>query len=542
MNASPFDDVLRRSARSPVAIRLKGKLPHLLLRADADQARGAGHVMRCLALAEAWQQHDGRATLLSCRLNPELCRRTEALGIGLTEIPLPHPASSDLRAACTVLEEVSRDDTALPWVVLDGHHFDTVYQSLLRSAGCRLMVIDDTAHLLRYDADMILNQTLSAQQFAYTCSPDTLLLLGTRFALLRSEFHRWHGTPRHCPEVARKILVTLGGSDADNATLKIIETLEQISTPDLEVRVVVGPLNSHLAQLQSRMDSKSSRIRLETDATDIASLMAWADLAVAGGGTTAWELAFMKVPALVLTLSENQSEVARALDEFGTARSLGSPSDLDQDQLAEAIFRLMHDRGTRQQMSEKGRVVVDGGGAERALEVMLCGSRGSSLQLRVASEEDMLLLWQWANEAATRRNSFSSEPISWVSHQAWYAAKLMSSDTRLWVLELQKVPVGQIRYERTDPRTARISFSIAPAYRGMGLGTQLLSLSADRAGRELRVDTVEGITFAENRASNHAFLNAGFGVVEERHVAGHRCFVFRRSCSLRGAESDGIIS
>jgi UDP-2,4-diacetamido-2,4,6-trideoxy-beta-L-altropyranose hydrolase len=525
-----------------VAIRLKGKLPHLLLRADADQARGAGHVMRCLALAEAWQRHDGRATLLSCRPNPVLCQRTQALGIGLTEIPLSHPDGSDLRAACIVLEEVSRDQTELPWVVLDGYHFDTIYQSLLRSAGCRLMVIDDTAHLLRYDADIILNHALSAQQFAYTCSPDTLLLLGTRFALLRSEFHRWYGVSRHCPDVARKILVTLGGSDADNATLKIIESLEQVSTPDLEVRVVVGPLNPHLAELRSRMDSVSSRVLLQTDATDIASLMAWADLAVAGGGMTSWELAFMKVPTLVLTLSESQSEVARALDEFGSARSLGSPSDLDRDQLAQAILRLMHDQAARQQMSERGRVVVDGRGAERALEVMLCGSNEASLQLRVASEEDVLLLWQWANEAGTRRNSFTVEPISWVSSQAWYAAKLSSPDTRLWILEVQKVPVGQIRYDRTDPGTARISFSIAPAYRRMGLGTQLLSLSADRAGRELKVDTVEGITFAENRAANHAFLRAGFNVVEEKHVAGHGCFVFRRSCSLGGAESDGVIS
>jgi UDP-2,4-diacetamido-2,4,6-trideoxy-beta-L-altropyranose hydrolase len=511
-------------------MRLEGKLPNLLLRADADPARGAGHVMRCLALAEAWHQRGGHATLLSCRLNPVLCQRTEALGIGLKEIPLPYPDGTDLRTTCTALEEVSRDETELPWVVLDGYHFDTIYQSLLRAAGCRLMVIDDIAHLRRYDADIILNHALSAQQFAYTCSPDTLLLLGTRFALLRSEFHRWHGVPRHCPEVARKILVTLGGSDADNSTLKVIEALEQMSTPDLEVRVVVGPLNPHLAELQWKTDSVSSRARLETDATDIASLMAWADLAVAGGGTTSWELAFMKVPALILTLSENQSEVARALDEFGTARSLGSPGDLPRDQLAEAILRLMHDKAARQHMSEKGRVVVDGRGAERALEVMLCRSSEEGFQLRVASEEDVLLLWQWVNDAVTRRNSFNSEPISWVSHQAWYAARLTSPDTRLWILELQKVPVGQIRYDRTDARTARISFSIASAYRGMGLGTRLLNLSADRAGRELKVDTVEGTTLAENHPSNHAFVKAGFDVVEERHIADHRCFVFRRSC------------
>jgi UDP-2,4-diacetamido-2,4,6-trideoxy-beta-L-altropyranose hydrolase len=513
-----------------VAIRLEDKLPHLLLRADADPAHGAGNVMRCLALAEAWHQHGGRATLLSFRLNPVLCQRIEALGIGLKEIPLPHPDGADLRTTCTALEEVFRDETELPWVVLDGCHFDTIYQSLLRSAGCRLMVIDDRAHLRRYDADIILNHALSAQQIAYTRPADALLLLGTRFVLLRSEFHRWRGMPRRCPEVGRKILVALSGSDADNTTLNIIEALEQISTPDLEVRIVVGPLNPHVAELQSRLDSVSSRVYLGTDVTDIASVMAWADLAVAGGETISWEIAFMKLPALILTRGENQSEVAGGLDAFGAARSLGSPSDLDRNQLAEAILSLIHDKGARQQMSDKARFVVDGKGAERTLEVMLCGSSEAGLQLRVASEEDVLLLWQWVNDAVTRRNSFTKEPISWINHQAWYTEKLTSPYTRLWILELKKVPVGQIRYDCTDSRTAQISFSIAPAYRGLGLGTQLLSLSADRACRELKVDAVEGITLAENHPSNHAFVKAGFDVVEQRHIADQRCFVFRRSC------------
>ena len=92
----------------------------------------------------------------------------------------------------------------------------------------------------RYDADIILNHGLDAQQLAYNCAPDTLLLLGTRFALLRTEFQRWHGVVRHCPEVARKVIVTLGGSDAENITLKIIEALEQISIPDLEVELSWG--------------------------------------------------------------------------------------------------------------------------------------------------------------------------------------------------------------------------------------------------------------------------------------------------------------
>ena len=523
-------------------MQLEGGLPHLLLRADADPAQGAGHVMRCLALAESWHRHGGQVTLLSSRLNPALRQRTETLGISLAEIPMSHPHTADLRSSFGALEKASRDSAELPWVVLDGYHFDTAYQSLLRSAGCRLMVIDDTAHLPRYDADIILNHGLAAQRLTYNCAPDTLFLLGPRFALLRPEFQRWHGVVRHCPEVARKLIVTLGGSDAENTTLKIIEALEQILAPDLEIKVVVGPLDPHLAELQQSMASLSSRFYLETSVPDIARLMAWADLAVAAGGITSWELAFMKVPALIFILADNQTAAAKGLDEFGTARCLGRPEYLNREEVASAILNLMHDKEGRQQMSKRGEVLIDGRGVERVLKVMLRSASEEALRLRAASQEDALLLWQWASDAVTRRNSFVSEPISWVAYEAWYAKKISSTDTRFWILECQHVPVGQIRYDRTDAHTGRISFSIAPGFRGRNLGTQILRLTADLAGQELGVSVVEGITFLENRASSHAFVKAGFEVIEEKSIAGHVCFVFRRSClPLHSGEPYGAV-
>ena len=506
------------------------RLPHLLLRADADPRQGAGHVMRCLALAESWQCQGGQVTLLSSRLNPALRQRTETLGIDLAEIPIPHPDTSDLRSCFSALERASGEGIELPWVVLDGYHFDIAYQSLLRAAGCRLMIIDDTAHLPRYDADIILNPGLGAQQLTYSCAQDTLLLLGTRFALLRSEFQRWHNVVRSCPEIARKVIVILGGSDAENMTLKIINTLEEISTPDLEVKIVLGPLNPHLAELQRTMRRLSSRFCLETGVTDPASLMAWADLALAAGGATSWELAFMKVPALIFILAENQAAAAKALDAFGAARCLGRPHDLNREEIASAISDLMRDKEARRRMNKRGEVLIDDRGVERVLEVMLGRASDRALRLRAAGQQDSLLLWQWANDPVT---SFVSEPISWATHEAWYAKKLASPDTRFWILEYRHVPVGQIRYDRTDASTAQITFSVASAYRGKGFGTQLLRLSADLAGRELVVRTVECVSPAQNVASSRTFLRGGFEVIEEKRIAGHAYFVFRRCLPLQ---------
>ena len=511
-------------------MKLECELPHLLLRADADPAQGAGHVKRCLALAASWRRRGGQATVLSCCLTSVLRQRIETVGIGVVEIPMRHPDTADLMATLSALEKVSGDTTELPWVVLDGYHFDAAYQSLLRSAGCRLLVIDDTGHLSRYDADMILNHGLNAHRIAYNHAPDTLLLLGTRFGLLGPEFHCWQGVARHCPEVARKVIVTLEGRDENNAILKVVEALKQISIADLEVRVVTAAGNEDLAELHQAIASVSSRFFLETQVTNIAPLMGWADLAVAAGETTGWEIAFMNVPAVILILAENQAVAARDLDEFGSACCLGQVENLTCGEIAGAIVHLMYDMETRKRMSQRAKALVDGKGAERLLDVMLCAASEKAFRLRAASPEDALMLWQWVNDSVTRRNSFVAEPISWVDHEKWYTQRIGSPESRFWILEYRYVPVGQIRYDRAVGATAQINFSVAPAFRGKGFGTQLLSLTAALAGRELGVRTVEGSTWVENLAAIHAFIRAGFEVIEEKSIAGHACFVFRRSC------------
>ncbi len=169
------------------------------------------------------------------------------------------------------------------------------------------------------------------------------------------------------------------------------------------------------------------------------------------------------------------------------------------------------------------------------------GIKGGDLRIRPANKDDAYCLWQWANDPATRRNSFNPEPISWATHEVWYAARLSSPATRLWILELGGMPVGQIRYDRTEASTAQISFSIAPSFRRRNLGTKLLGLSADLAGRELGVRHVQGITFEENLGSVKAFVKAGFELVEQKKIAGHACLVFRRVCRLKSVGEFGNV-
>ncbi|MCH8109711.1 MAG: UDP-2,4-diacetamido-2,4,6-trideoxy-beta-L-altropyranose hydrolase, partial [Chloroflexi bacterium] len=167
--------------------------------------------------------------------------------------------------------------------------------------------------------------------------------------------------------VARKILVTLGGSDPCNQTTKVLRALLSLDIPDLQAKVVVGSSNPRLDELREAAESAGSSIAISiiTDAPDMASLMAWADVAVTGAGSTCWELAFMGLPALLIVLADNQTGIAEGLEEAGTAVNLGWHYELNESDISRQLALLLRDSSRRSDMSEKGRRIVDGQGCHR---------------------------------------------------------------------------------------------------------------------------------------------------------------------------------
>jgi len=340
---------------------------NLLIRADADTQTGTGHVMRCLALAQAWQDAGGRVTFGTAKAAPALEAWLQAEGMAVVHLSAPPGTTEDARQT---LDLARREGAA--WVVADGYHFQDNYQRSIKEGGGKLLCIDDYGHAQHYYADIVLNQNLSARERFYRQrEPYTRLLLGTDYVLLRREFLKWRHWRREIPEVAGKVLVTLGGADPANATLRVLQALGKMEIAGLEARVLVGASNPHFAELNAAVQLYGKNIRLERNVRDMAEMMAWAEVAVSGGGTTCWELAFMGLPHLIIVLAANQAPGAETLQERGLALNAGWFDTLERAALTHLLASLMQDKEKRLQMSREGRLLVNGQGPQSVVKLML---------------------------------------------------------------------------------------------------------------------------------------------------------------------------
>jgi UDP-2,4-diacetamido-2,4,6-trideoxy-beta-L-altropyranose hydrolase len=249
---------------------------------------------------------------------------------------------------------------------VDGYHFDANYQQAIKQANLRLLFIDDYGHASHYYADLVLNQNIYAGESLYANrEPYTRLLLGTSYALLRREFWKWRGWRREIPEIARKVLVTLGGGDPDNVTLKVIQALQQVEIHGLEAIIVIGGSNPHQETLKTQIANAHCPIQLERNVTDMPALMAWADVAISAGGSTCWELAFMGLPSLILVLAENQQKAVAVLSQQGIMINLGAGTSSEPCYIRQVTAELLPAPHTRHAMMQKSQGIVDGMGAKR---------------------------------------------------------------------------------------------------------------------------------------------------------------------------------
>ena len=87
-----------------------------------------------------------------------------------------------------------------------------------------------------------------------------------------------------------------------------------------------------------------------------------------------------------------------------------------------------------------------------------------SIIIRLAQLEDLSLYLRWVNEPIVRKNSIDSDQVSLSIHEKWFSNKLNSKNSILLVMELDELPIGQIRFD-IENEIALIDYSIDQEFR-----------------------------------------------------------------------------
>lgn len=352
------------------------------IRADASHGLGAGHVMRCLSLAQALGR-GGAAVQFVCQDLPgQLADRITAEGHGCSLLPIGLDAAADAEASRRALQATLAAAGPLDWLVVDHYGLAAPWQQALRPLARRVLVIDDLADRA-HACDALLDQNLgrSAADYDGLLPAGAVCWIGPAHALLRPEFAA--ARPASLARRAglrrpRHWLVSMGGSDPQQATVQVLRWLggAGLLAADGQVTVVLGPQAQTLQAVQALLPTLgcASRLRVDVRApAQMAALLAEADVAIGAAGTSAWERCCLGLPSLLLLLADNQAPGLRALVAQGAALSIGTPQAIATPPAGALVGPAL------EALAQAAAAVTDGLGAERVAAAMRSVSTAGAL-------------------------------------------------------------------------------------------------------------------------------------------------------------------
>lgn len=352
----------------------------IAFRTDATSQMGTGHFMRCLTLADALKLRGAQIRFVSRNLPVHLSEMLAEKGMELVALSgnggvsqggdLAHSywlggsQTEDAQATSQALSGQEWD-----WLVVDHYALDARWESRLRGAAGKIMVIDDIADRA-HDCDVLLDQNYeSIERYKNLVPEGCHLLLGPHYALLRPEYaeHR-----RFCMKrngAPQRVLIFFGGADDANMTGRALAALSQEGLSHLAVDIVVGAYYKYRDDLDQQAILRRNTI-IHGPRPHLADLMARADLAIGAGGVTNWERMCVGLPSLVVTMAENQVPISRLMDSAGAIRLLGSSKDVTVENIQSALVDEI-ETNKYLHRSEIALMKCDGQGTNRVVSVLM---------------------------------------------------------------------------------------------------------------------------------------------------------------------------
>lgn len=331
-----------------------------IIRADGNAKIGAGHLMRCLTIAQALARRLGgkKEICFWCaeEASGDLVRshgfQAKVLGTDYRNMETELPRWESLASRQSI-------------ILVDSYYVTDLYLNTLRKYGKVYLLDDMQEHA--YPADVVINYNAFADKEKYRslyAGTGTVCLVGSDYVPVREQFlnrdYRVH-------EKVTDVLITTGGGDIDNIAGSL---LKEVLCEGICFHVVTGRYNPHLKALQE-LESNCQGIRIYHDVKDMAALMHKCDLAITAGGTTIYELAAIGVPFLCFSYAKNQEALTEYIGAGKIAGYLGA-YHLERQAVMERLPGLFAEycdnRELRAACHAREKKMIDGKGAERLAE------------------------------------------------------------------------------------------------------------------------------------------------------------------------------
>ncbi len=515
----------------------------IVFRVDASLEIGSGHVMRCLALADIFQENGAKVQFICRKYKGNLISKIISKGFIVLELDDSNSSKCDHKLFHShwlgASQKKDSEDClsflkqeSVSWLIIDHYGIDEDWQTYLKGNYQKLMVIDDLADR-RHQCDLLLDQTFGRQKIDYkNLVPETSnLILGSKYALLRPEFKTWreYSLDRRKAPSLRELLINMGGMDNQNVTKIVLEEISRCNLPkDINITIIMGALSPHLKSIKILAKNLCYRASVKVEVSNLAEIMANSDIAIGASGSSTWERCCLGLPTIQFISAENQIFLAEALSNQHIIKLANNTSELKK------LLESASDWITS--ISSSAKSICSGQGIYKIfnkmsnLEIILNKFGKVKLENYVnSSKKNMALTLSMRNHSKVRKFMFNTQEISKESHINFIQTLAERADIRYFLVKQNQQVIGSINFSQINAHKS-VEFGIYtnPFEENNNAGRILEAAASYYGFNELGVKKITLKVLASNDRAVNFYKKSGFELTNIKQINNKNIFYMEK--------------
>ena len=277
-------------------------------------------------------------------------------GYGVFLLPKNLDESSDIQKTISLIKRKKID-----MVIIDKYNLKFRYVENLFKIT-KVVVISDLKNI-NYRCDLLVNGFIGYQNQIKLNKYGTKCLLGPNYQILKQDFAKRKINPRKNYDV----LITFGGFDENNITLKVLNVLIKFSS-QIKTKIILGPTTKKTKKMESLLKKYPKNLKVISKTNNMYREISKAKFGLCAGGITSYEFAAMSLKFWIICQEKHQLETAREWQKKGLATNLGLGTKITSENI-EKMFKFVLEN-KKKKMIKAGQI-VDGLGGKRASNQIL---------------------------------------------------------------------------------------------------------------------------------------------------------------------------
>jgi UDP-2,4-diacetamido-2,4,6-trideoxy-beta-L-altropyranose hydrolase len=330
-----------------------------LFRVDASAKVGTGHLQRCLLLADYFVSKENcKVVFLST--NGFAKKIIEQSGYDCFLVSSKYNSVSrylkNLEELPIVVADINSEN------IFENHSLYLSYIQKLKNDSKIIITFEDLVDY-PFSADIVLIPYAGAEKLKLNRDKKVTYLLGPSYFPVRNEF-KINKRP-FISKKAKKILITMGGSDPSKITLLVLNSLKN-NEHKLDFTILIGPASKiKNEEVEKILENYTGNYHIIRNINNISSLIYNSDIIISNSGLTKYEIALVGIPSILISNNKKQAEFNDLFCKYGSSIHLGEYTRLNDEIISSACFKLLADFKKRSKMSINGRNIIDSNGADR---------------------------------------------------------------------------------------------------------------------------------------------------------------------------------